>query len=202
MSVELEKEFSQVISEVTKEVTDEVIKNSALKSVEKMNKNILSLQRASGSLVTDINKAQQMYCQVGQETEKSLRKFDKRIDTWAGKQDDLVQEMQKTNSFNKQALGDMKVYHAGEFKKINSTLDQIVHDQIQQSSKQKQNYNKVMQNLQDIESQLVTAKNLQERNQQNLSSTLKKITVFSVINFLILLGLAGYTVKSLLAGGW
>ena len=57
----LEKEFVAVISDITKGVTDNVVKKTALKSMEKLNDNISTLQKEYASLLRDVENHKKTY---------------------------------------------------------------------------------------------------------------------------------------------
>ena len=57
----LEKEFVAVISDITKGVTDNVVKKTALKSMEKLNDNISTLQKEYASLLKDVESHKKTY---------------------------------------------------------------------------------------------------------------------------------------------
>lgn len=100
MAKELEQEFTRVISEVTREVTEDVVKNSALRSVNDLNKSVQQLKNDSGRLVKDIERAQAMYSSVSKETERTMQAFNQHIDTWQEQQQqhlDMTQRMLHTS---------------------------------------------------------------------------------------------------------
>ncbi len=57
----LEKEFVAVISDITKSVTDSVVKKTVLKSMEKLNDNISTLQKEYTALLKDVENHKKTY---------------------------------------------------------------------------------------------------------------------------------------------
>lgn len=94
---ELEQEFMKTIEEVTKDVTESVVKDSALKAVNDLNKTLQTLKKDSKDLVTDIRQAKGMYHDVAAHSQQSLQHFSEHLDTWQGQQEQLLKAIDSRN---------------------------------------------------------------------------------------------------------
>ncbi len=91
----LEKEFVAVISDITKGVTDNVVKKTALKSMEKLNDNISTLQKEYASLLKDVESHKKTYREEMETLRRDLAQIRK---SYTEENKTLLQEIQSARS--------------------------------------------------------------------------------------------------------
>ena len=135
MSKELQKEFTDVLGAVAREVSENVIKNTALRSVEKMNKDLKELQTAAAELVSDVRKAQAMYDEVAKKSSKALKDFNLRVDGWSNQQENMMQQINdvQKNIDKSFSAAQLPVIHAiQELAKQVKQLEQHMEEHMEQ----------------------------------------------------------------------
>ena len=108
MSKELQKEFADVIGAVARDVSENVIKNTALKSVERLNQDLKELQETAACMASDIRKAQGMYDEVAQKSGRALQEFNTRVERWSAQQEALVAEIAAVEGKIDQSFGQVR----------------------------------------------------------------------------------------------
>ncbi len=202
MSKELEKEFTKVIASVTKDVTESVVRDSALASVKELNESLQTLQKDSPKLVTDIEKAGNIYTKVSHEAMENMQNFSDFISKWQEQQSKILEEISKRNDIifswlkqsEKRRIEDIKTLQ----KSTNDALD-----------KQHAELQKILRGLETRGQQIIAIDKQIESNHQELmksqkywyediSSKVTTLKVLTSVNFLVLAALAGYTLKGLI----
>ena len=200
MSKELEQEFTKVISSVTKEITESVVRDSALASVKELNESLQALKKDSPRLVKDIEKAEAMYADVSQHALDNMQRFADFISSWQEQQSELLKEIGNRNDMvsrwlqqsEKRRIENVKsLQHQGEEQK--KELDDI-----------RQGVKLVFHHSLDMEKK-INAEHLEQVKtlaayDAALSSKLTTLKVLAGINFVILVALAGYTIKGIIGG--
>lgn len=202
MSKELEKEFTKVIASVTKDVTESVVRDSALASVKELNESLQTLKKDSPKLVTDIEKAGNMYTKVSNEAMGNMQKFSDFISKWQEQQTKILEEISKRNDIISSWLKQSEKRRIEDIK----TLQKSTNDALDQQHAELQ---KILRGLEMRGQQIIAIDKQIESNHQELmksqkywheaiSSKVTTLKVLTSINLLVLAALAGYTLKGLI----
>ena len=202
VSKELEKEFTKVIASVTKDITESVVRDSALASVKELNESLKTLKNDSPKLVKDIEKAGNMYTNVSHEAMENMKLFSDFISKWQGRQSKILEEISNRNDIIFAWLKQSEKRRIEDIK----TLQKSTNDALNQ---QRADLQKILRGLETKGQQIIAVDKQIESNHQELiksqknwyetvSSKITTLKALTIVNFLVLAALAGYTLKGLI----